>query len=59
MGFSNSASGVIGGGQIGYNWQFSGNWLLGVETDFQGAHLKSSSTVSPVPLSPTAGEVLL
>jgi len=55
MGFSNSASGVIGGGQIGYNWQFNGNWLLGVETDFQGANLQSGSTVSPVPLSPTAG----
>jgi outer membrane immunogenic protein len=55
MSFSNTASGVIGGGQIGYNWQFNGNWLLGVETDFQGAHLQSGSTVSPVPLSPTAG----
>ena len=55
MALSNTASGVIGGGQIGYNWQFNGNWLLGVETDFQGAHLQSGSTVSPVPLSPTAG----
>ena len=29
-------SGVIGGGQIGYNWQ-TGNLLFGVEADFQGS----------------------
>jgi outer membrane immunogenic protein len=34
-------NGVIGGGQIGYNWQFNsgalGNaWVLGFEADFQG-----------------------
>jgi outer membrane immunogenic protein len=26
----------IGGGQIGYNWQVSGAWLAGIETDLQG-----------------------
>jgi outer membrane immunogenic protein len=31
--------GVIGGGQIGYNWQ-SGRWVFGLETDFQGANQK-------------------
>jgi outer membrane immunogenic protein len=25
----------IGGGQIGYNWQFTG-WVVGIEADFQG-----------------------
>ena len=25
--------GFIGGGQIGYNWQFSSAWLVGLETD--------------------------
>jgi outer membrane immunogenic protein len=55
MSFSNGASSVIGGGQIGYNWQFNTNWLLGVETDFQGAGLHGRSIISPVPLSPTAG----
>src|SRR5262245_12471675 len=29
--------GVIGGGQIGYNWQFSPNWVAGLEADFQGS----------------------
>jgi outer membrane immunogenic protein len=28
--------GVIGGGQLGYNWQF-GRWVAGLETDFQGS----------------------
>src|ERR1700687_4160923 len=26
--------GVIGGGQVGYNWQ-TGNWVFGIEADFQ------------------------
>jgi outer membrane immunogenic protein len=28
--------GFIGGGQIGYNWQFGGNFVAGFETDIQG-----------------------
>jgi outer membrane immunogenic protein len=28
-------NGVVGGAQIGYNWQMQ-NWLFGMETDFQG-----------------------
>jgi outer membrane immunogenic protein len=31
----NDRCGGIGGGQIGYNWQFS-NWLIGAEADIQG-----------------------
>ena len=27
-------SGIAGGGQIGYNWQ-TGNWVLGIEADYQ------------------------
>lgn len=34
--FSDDLSGVIGGGQIGYNYQVS-QWVLGVEGDFQGS----------------------
>jgi outer membrane immunogenic protein len=48
LSFSNNASGIIGGGQIGYNWQFNTNWLFGFETDFQGARLKGGSTIAPV-----------
>lgn len=39
---SNDVNGVIGGGQIGYNWQMS-NWLLGLEADIQGSGERGSS----------------
>jgi len=32
--------GFVGGGQIGFNWQFSPLWVVGVEGDFQGADQK-------------------
>ncbi|BAT60482.1 OmpA-like transmembrane domain protein [Variibacter gotjawalensis] len=34
--------GFSGGGQIGYNWQWSPNWVFGVEADLQGANIESS-----------------
>ena len=40
----NDVNGVIGGGQIGYNWQAS-NWLFGLETDIQGSGERGSSTL--------------
>src|SRR5262249_14512901 len=36
-------SGFMGGGQIGYNWQFSPLWVVGLEADFQGADEKEHS----------------
>jgi len=33
--------GFIGGGQIGYDWQFN-NWVLGLVADFQGADITAS-----------------
>jgi outer membrane immunogenic protein len=38
FGFTTSTNmdGVLGGGQIGYNWLYNGNGLLGVEADIQG-----------------------
>ena len=36
-------SGAVGGLQLGYNWQFSRRWLLGVETDFDWSGIKGSS----------------
>ena len=41
---SNDVNGVIGGGQVGYNWQAS-NWLFGLEADIQGSGEKGSSTI--------------
>lgn len=42
-------SGVIGGGQIGFNWMMNPNWVAGLVTDFQGSGMKASATntVSP------------
>lgn len=36
--------GPLGGGQIGYNHQFSNNWVLGVEGDIGAADIKGGRT---------------
>ena len=38
-------SGVVFGGQLGYNWQF-GQWVFGVETDIQYSAQDSNSVIS-------------
>lgn len=40
--FGGNKSGVIGGGQFGYNWQLGPTWVAGFETDFQGISGSSS-----------------
>lgn len=46
----------IGGGQIGYNWQLSPNWVTGLEADFQGtSHNNSSSTIPTAAVVPGSG----
>jgi outer membrane immunogenic protein len=37
-------NGVVGGGQVGYNYQFSPKWLLGLEADIQGSGERGSNT---------------
>src|SRR4051812_24335178 len=39
---SPSASGIFGGGQVGYNFMATPNWLLGIEADISAASLRSS-----------------
>jgi outer membrane immunogenic protein len=39
-----SKSGFVGGGQLGYNWQF-GHLVVGLEWLFDGTNLKTSGTV--------------
>lgn len=39
-----NASGFIGGAQAGYNWQFD-QTIIGIETDIQGAGLKSDAGI--------------
>ncbi|BAT60475.1 hypothetical protein GJW-30_1_03018 [Variibacter gotjawalensis] len=40
------ADGVTGGGQIGYNFQFSPNFVFGLEADVQGADIKSGAVTT-------------
>jgi outer membrane immunogenic protein len=42
---SETLKGVLGGGQIGYNWQV-GNWILGFEADGQGTDQKTGITLT-------------
>ncbi len=35
--FDFSPAGVVGGAQVGVNWQVSPSWVLGLEGDFQGS----------------------
>ena len=36
------ASGIIGGGQIGFNYEFPANWVLGMEADIDAANITGS-----------------
>ena len=44
-------AGVIGGGQIGYNWQMN-QFVLGAVADFQAADIHASTTVAVDPPGP-------
>ena len=41
-------SGFIGGGQIGFNWQWNKWLVLGIESDFQGTDIEGHDTQSPI-----------
>jgi outer membrane immunogenic protein len=44
-----SHNGVIGGGQIGYNWQFSPFWVAGIEADYDRISKYSTTSVFASP----------
>jgi outer membrane immunogenic protein len=46
--------GVVGGGQIGYNWQLSRNWVAGLEADWQASGEKASHSFDPLLVTSTA-----
>jgi outer membrane immunogenic protein len=48
-------SGFVGGGQIGYNWQFAPNWVIGIEGDFSGTSLSSGGGASVAGVTVTGG----
>jgi outer membrane immunogenic protein len=39
-----TSSGVVGGGQLGFNWVSTPSWLLGIEADVSGADLNGTAT---------------
>ncbi|MGA2999880.1 MAG: porin family protein, partial [Bradyrhizobium sp.] len=43
------AGGYSGGAQIGYNWQVSRTWLVGLEADIQGGGYKGNDSISSNP----------
>jgi outer membrane immunogenic protein len=51
-----NAAGVVGGGQVGYNWQFRQSIVIGAETDFQGTSMASGGNAAyaayPSPATP-------
>jgi outer membrane immunogenic protein len=58
-----TAGGVIGGAQVGYNFQFNPSIVVGVETDFQGSSIGGNGPgnynfyPSPLPSPGTGGTV--
>jgi len=44
---ANNLSGVLGGFQIGYNWQLNNSWVTGLEADFDLADAKNSRSFGP------------
>jgi opacity protein-like surface antigen len=46
--FDTPLVGVIGGAEVGYNWQ-TGPWVLGVETNFDGSGLRGSRRAPCLP----------
>lgn len=51
-------AGVIGGGQVGYNWQFSPIWVVGLEADIQASDEKDSITLTNNLSAPVTGAAL-
>jgi outer membrane immunogenic protein len=43
-----SQLGVIGGLQLGYNYQFSNNIVVGAETDFQGSSINGNTKINTI-----------
>jgi outer membrane immunogenic protein len=56
---SQHMDGVLGGGQIGYNWQFNRNWVIGLEADFQGTGQRGTAAFPTTVFVPPPGALAL
>jgi len=52
---SQHLDGVLGGGQVGYNWQFNRNWLIGLEADIQGTSERGTANLATIVVPPIIG----
>jgi outer membrane immunogenic protein len=50
--FDVSLAGVVGGGQVGCDYQFSSNWVIGVQGNFDATSLRGSGTDFFLPTFP-------
>jgi outer membrane immunogenic protein len=50
-----NTSGVLGGGQVGCNYQFAPNWVIGIEGDGEGANIKGDAAESVSFTNPSTG----
>jgi outer membrane immunogenic protein len=41
---STNGSGIIGGGQIGFNYEFPASWVVGIEADIDATHITGSES---------------
>jgi outer membrane immunogenic protein len=53
-----NSSGFFGGGQAGFNWQAGSAWVLGVESDFDGADIEGKAATSATLFSGSVGTKL-
>lgn len=54
-----TAGGFVGGAQIGYNWQFDDNFLIGLEGDIQGSTIDGRVSISVTDESGSFGDATL
>ena len=52
-------NGGLGGGQIGYNWQFNRNWVIGLEADIQGTGERGNAGLPTIVTVPGLAAVAL
>jgi outer membrane immunogenic protein len=58
VGWDDANSGFIGGGQVGFNYQITPQWVLGVEADIAGTTIKDDFSVFAGPVVVTGSASL-
>ena len=56
LGIGDTGSGFLGGGQVGYNYQISPQWVVGVEADVSGTGIKNNLLTIATPAGPITAD---